>query len=558
MRTARQSWPEEFATRYREAGYWTGETFGEMLHARALATPGAVAVVGGEVRWCYAELDARADAIAAGLLALGLRPGDRAVIHLPNIPEFLSIVFGMFRAGVLPVFALPAHRAAEIVHVATESEASAYVIGGNQPGFDPQSLAAEVLRRVPGIQHVIVAGSSARYTMLEAVERMGHDRPMARESIRGPRPRDVAFMQLSGGSTGLSKLIPRTHDDYLYSIRRSAEICGLDGSTVYLGTLPIAHNYAMSSPGTFGALYAGGTVALSPSPDPAVAFPIIEGERVTITGVVPPVALLWAEAARTSTHDLSSLRVLQVGGAKLLPELARRLQATFGATLQQVFGMAEGLVSYTRLDDPDDVIAETQGRPMCPDDEVLIVDGNDVPVRAGTVGHLLTRGPYTIRAYHASAEVNSRAFTEDGFYRTGDLVRQRPDGYLVVEGRATDRVNRGGEKVSADEVEDHLLAHPGVHDVVLIGIPDPYFGEKTCALVLPRDPAPTAVELRGWVRERGLAAFKVPDRIIFVDSFPTTGVGKISRIQLRAMLRSRLVDDPGTSTPATAPGTQPA
>ncbi len=157
-------------------------------------------------------------------------------------------------------------------------------------------------------------------------------------------------MQLSGGSTGLSKLIPRTHDDYIYSVRESARICGLTPASVYLAALPIAHNYPMSSPGFLGALYAGATVALSPSPSPDVAFPVIERERVTITGVVPPVAMIWLEAAAGTPSDLSSLEVLQVGGAKLATEVARRVKPTLGCTLQQVFGMAEGLVNYTRLD----------------------------------------------------------------------------------------------------------------------------------------------------------------------------------------------------------------
>jgi 2,3-dihydroxybenzoate-AMP ligase len=582
-----QKWPDDFAARYRAAGYWRGETFGQMLRERAAACPDRLAVIGGSGsrRWTYAELDARADRVAAGLVASGLRAGDRVIVHLPNVPEFFSVIFGMYRAGILPVFALPAHRRTEIVHFARLAEATAYVIPERYAGFDYRQLATEVVREVPVIRRVIVSGGEAGARTGSGAEASasGSARKSGREGARAcgfigldtieiglaaieaagdadsgaarligsapPRPSDVAFMQLSGGSTGLSKLIPRTHDDYIYSLRRSAEICRLGPGSVYLGALPIAHNFPMSSPGTLGTFYACGTVVLSPSPSPDDAFPIIAREKVTITAVVPPLALIWLDAARSTTHDLSSLQVLQIGGAKLTPEAARRVEPGLRCTLQQVFGMAEGLVNYTELDAPEAIKVFTQGRPMCPDDEVRIVDDEDRPVEQGTPGHLLTRGPYTIRGYHNDPAANLRAFTPDGFYRTGDIVSRDAFGYLTVHGRATDHINRGGEKVSAEEIEDQLMAHPDVHDAAVVAIADEMLGERTCAFVIARGdaaPLPTAVKLKNWMRGRGLAGYKVPDQIVFVKEFPSTGVGKTSRKTLRAALREQL------STPASS------
>ena len=291
------------------------------------------------------------------------------------------------------------------------------------------------------------------------------------------------------------------------------------------------------------AITAPGDVVLAPNPSPDTAFSLIETERVTITAVVPPIALQWLDAVEhgsQSHRDLSSLRVLQVGGAKFAPEAARRVRPVLGCTLQQVFGMAEGLVNYTRLDDPDDIITTTQGRPISPDDEIRIVDDADRPVPDGEVGHLLTRGPYTIRGYYRADEHNATAFTADGFYRTGDLVRRTPTGHLVVEGRAKDQINRGGEKVSAEEVENHILAHPAVHDAAVVGMSDPYLGERVCAYVIARTEPPSRSELLRFLRERGLASYKIPDRVEFVDRFPVTGVGKISRSELRRELARRL------------------
>lgn len=526
-------WPDEFAERYRAAGYWQGYTFGQLLRVRATKHPDRVAVVEGERRITYGELDRRADRLAAGLRERGIGKGDRVVVQLPNVAEFFEVCFGLFRLGAVPVFALPSHRMTEISYFCEFSEAAAYITVDTEAGFDHRALAADVAAKQEGLQ-VFVVGDPGEFTALSDVDADAVE-------LDEPTPSDIAFLQLSGGSTGVPKLIPRTHDDYIYSFRASNDLCGVTEDTVYLVALPAAHNFPMSSPGTFGVLHAGGRVVLARRPSPDEVFPLVEREKVTLTAAVPPLALLWLDAAAETEHDLSSLEVLQVGGAKCSEEVARRVRPVLGATLQQVFGMAEGLVNYTRLDDPEDVIVTTQGRPISADDEVLVVDGEDNVVAPGETGHLLTRGPYTIRGYYKAEEHNARAFTPEGFYRTGDVVRFTAEGNIVVEGRAKDQINRGGEKVAAEEVENHLLAHPAVHDAAVVSMPDDYLGERTCAFVVPRGERPKARELIKFVRERGLAGYKVPDRVVFVEQFPQTGVGKVSKRDLREAISRELV-----------------
>lgn len=537
MHPVAQCWPDDLAALYRARGYWRGESFGGFLRRQAGLRPDAVALVAGTRRWTYADLDRESGRFATGLLALGLVPGDRVIVQLPNIGEYFVIVFGLFKAGILPVFALPGHRLAEIGHFAEKAEAAAHVVAGEGHGFDYRALSGAVRQAVPGLRQTIVVGAAAG-----APGEIAYD-DLLRQPEGGlpePDPSAVAFLQLSGGSTGLSKLIPRTADDYIYTLRESARICGLTAADRLLVALPAAHNFPMSSPGALSAFYVGALVVLAPSPAPDACFPLIARERVTMTSVVPPVALLWLRAAETGGHDLSSLRVIQIGGAKLAPEVARRIRPVLGCTLQQVFGMAEGLVNYTALDDDEETIINTQGRPISLDDEILIVDdqGRDVP--PGTAGHLLTRGPYTIRAYHNDPGANARAFTADGYYRTGDIVLRRPDGALVVQGRAGDHINRAGEKISAEEIEDHLLAHPQVFDAAVVSIPDEFLGERSCAFIVPRGEKPKGAAIKAWIRQRGLAEFKVPDQVVFIDSFAETAVGKISRKALRARLRAGL------------------
>ncbi|AHY58926.1 (2,3-dihydroxybenzoyl)adenylate synthase [Stenotrophomonas rhizophila] len=535
----RQSWPPALVARYRAAGHWRGETLPGVLRERATLFADDIAVVGREVRLSYAALWQEAGRIGAGLLARGLVPGDRVVVQLGNTPAFVTVVCGLFRAGLIPVYALPAHRFTEVRHVLDKAQARGYIAADRQDGFDYRVLARELQALLPALQHVLIVGDAAEFG---AVDSLQGDAALLPPD---PDPQSVAFLQLSGGSTGLSKLIPRTHDDYIYSFRASNDICGITRDSVYMVALPAAHNFPMSSPGFLGALYAGARVVMSPGPGPDAAFPLIARERVTCVGLVPPLALLWAQAAATTAHDLGSLQVLQVGGAKLVPEAAHRVIDSLGCRLQQVFGMAEGLVNYTRLHDPLDVVVGTQGRPISPDDEVLVVDDHGHPVAEGGIGHLLTRGPYTIRAYHNDPAANARSFTEDGYYRTGDMVQQLPGGYLVVQGRAGDHINRAGEKISAEEIEDHLLAHAEVFDAAVVSMPDAFLGERSCAFVIAHGTPPTAASLKAWVRGRGLAAFKVPDQVVFVEAFGTTAVGKISRRELRAQLRERYLEQTG-------------
>lgn len=377
------TWPAEFAERYRKAGYWRGETFGGVLRERAAAHPDRIALVDPSPErrtWTYRELDERADRLAAGFAARGISKGDRVVLHLPNVGEFFEVVFALFRIGALPVYALPAHRESEIGYFCSFTEAVAYVIPDKHAGFDHRVLASRVKERTPSLRHVFVVGDPGEHTALAEVpcDPSG--------TLSGPEPHELAFLQLSGGTTGVPKLIPRTHDDYLYSLWGSNEICGVDADTRFLVVLPAAHNFPMSSPGWLGVLYAGGTSVLCPGPDPATAFPLVERERITMTGLVPPLALVWTEAGPEAEHDLSSLELVLVGGAKYSEEAARRLSPALGCRLMQVFGMAEGLVNYTRLDDDEETVVTTQGLPISPDDEIRIVDDAGLDVREGSSG----------------------------------------------------------------------------------------------------------------------------------------------------------------------------
>jgi 2,3-dihydroxybenzoate-AMP ligase len=477
------------------------------------------------------------------------------VVQLPNGWEFVVLTLACLRAGIVPVMALPAHRRSELSYLATHAEATAIAVPDRLRDFDHQALAHELRGEVTAATgapwHVLVAGDDVapgsadlRAVCDPAADAAG-DR--ARLDARQPGSRDVAVFLLSGGTTGLPKLIPRTHDDYAYNARASAQVAGLDAGTRYLVSLPAGHNFPLACPGILGTLLAGGEVVTLPSPEPARAFAAIAAEGVTHTAVVPAVAGRWLEhAAASGAGQLASLRVLQVGGARIADELARQVEPVLGARLQQVFGMAEGLLNYTRLGDPDEVICTTQGRPLSPADEVRFVDENDRDVPDGEPGLLLTRGPYTLRGYYRAAEHNARSFTADGWYRSGDICRHTPEGNLIVEGRDKDMINRGGEKISAEEIENLVYRLPAVSQVAAVAMPDAVLGERVCLYVVPRPGAElTLDQVRQSMEDAGVARYKLPEHLVLTDSLPATKVGKIDKKTLRADIVQRLAAPAG-------------
>ena len=546
------AWPQEFRERYRARGYWQGTPLGDAFDRAVTEHAGRVAVVDGARRVTYRELGVLVDRLARHLAGRGIASGARAVFQLPNVLEFVVGYFACLKTGAIPLTCLPAHRHAEIGYLAKFTEASAWFIPSELRGFDYVTMAEEVRESLPALREIFVVGERAGRGMTRLAELLD-ERHEATGPAGGlgrlrPRPDDVAVFQLSGGTTGLPKVIPRTHDDYLYNSLQFAAVTDCDRDTVLLVSVPIAHNFPLACPGIQGTLLQGGRVVLAPSPDPDVVFPLIEAERVTWVPAVPASVITWLNHPRRSRHDLGSIRTMCVGGSRLNPEPARATLDAFGPVLNQVLGMAEGLLCATRRGDPLEVAVETQGRPMSPDDEIRIVDDDGKPVPAGEVGELECRGPYTIRGYYRADEHNRVAFTPDGFYRTGDMVRLHPSGNLVVEGRKKDMINRGGEKISAEEVENLILGHPAVLNVAVVAMPDPVLGERACACVVPRPGAAlTLDELTRFLRdERRVAKFKLPERLELRERFPTTAVGKISKKDLRDEIR-RAVEAEGTN-----------
>ena len=476
---------EDFARRHLAAGNWLDLTVGESLRRTARSTPEKIAVAGPSSSLSFAELDAMSESAAASLLELGLRPGDRALFQLGTSESYFVAFYGCMKAGLVPVCTLPQYREAEMRHFAQATEARAILVQVDPTGrFDHAKFAVELAASCPALEVVIavggerdgaipLAGMAARYGLAEA---------RARTASVQPTVMDVAVIQLSGGSTSLPKIIPRMHGEYLGATLQLSARYLLTGEDVSLWGLPLVHNA--------GTLFAvlpvgleGRTLVLQPRLDVPEMLGLIAQYKVTFTGSIGPVAAKLLEVQDLSRYDISSLRQF------FSLTRAEAVEAHVGKPVGQMFGMTEGMVFASAPTDPAIVRHETVGYPVSPGDEVrLLVPGEETEVPFGEVGELCFRGPNTLTAYGSDPVTTASSFTGDGFLRSGDLMRARKvEGITCYsfEGRLKDNINRGGEKIGAEEIEGLVAQHPDVADCRVVAMPDRIFGEKACALRHP-------------------------------------------------------------------------
>ena len=535
--------PLEFAARYRAKGYWEDRSLADTFADVFAKYADRVAIIDRDQHVTYSQLDERATRLALNLIDEGLQPLDRVVMQLPNVVEFAYLYFALQKIGCIPIMALPTHRYREMSQFVELSGAAACAAPDRTKDFDYKVLIGRIRATSKTLRLGIILGEAPAgfLSLTELIRRQSKRSPEELKKINID-PEDPALFQLSGGTTGIPKLIPRTHNDYVYNSKTAAAVTAVGPDKILLDVLPLAHNLPLACPGLQGFLLHGGKVVLANTTRGEEIFPLIERHRVTHVHVVPALLIRWLNDPLIKNFDLSSLRVIQSGGQRLQPEVQRRTKELIpSVAVQENFGMAEGMLMFVRLDDPDEVRMETVGRPISPDDEVRLVDDDDNEVAPGEVGEFLARGPYTLRGYYGVPEYNAKAFTKDGFYRSGDLMRRHPSGNYLVEGRKKDLINRGGEKISAEEIENLVLAHPAVQNVACVPMPDPILGERMCAcVILRRGSVLTLKELVAFLAKEEIAKHKLPERLEIMDDFPLSPFGKVSKKDLTAKIALKL------------------
>jgi non-ribosomal peptide synthetase component E (peptide arylation enzyme) len=542
-------YPDELARRYRAAGLWGTRTIADELHAVAAAHPDRDAVVALDGRLSYRELDERSDVLAAGLAGLGMVPGDPVLFQVTNRLDTVLAWYGVLKAGLVPVCTLAAHRGHEIGEISRRVGAVAHLVEAGTRGIDLVRFAAAQQEGHPTLRHLLVLGDPAPAVGVP-LRGLGADidpvaaRATVEKIQQELEPDDIVVFQLSGGTTGVPKVIPRLHAEYWYNAAAYARSWGWTSETRVAHLIPVIHNAGIVC-AVHGPHSVGACLVLAPS-DLAQALPLMATERAT--HVLLGHGHYRAVADPGFAAATAAVTQVVLSGAKVPPALFDDLERR-GLWSGQLFGMGEGLFTTTPPGAPRVARASTVGVPISPMDEVRILEpGSDDAVPDGEVGELCCRGPYTLRGYFDAPDHNARAFTADGFYRTGDLAAVRViDGMrcLSIEGRIKDLINRGGEKINAEEVELLLLRHPRVVAAAVVAMPDPRLGERTCAYVVADGPL-TLADVQQHFAALDVAKFKWPERIEQRAELPRTQVGKLDKKRMTAEI-AELVGDPPTS-----------
>jgi non-ribosomal peptide synthetase component E (peptide arylation enzyme)/acyl-CoA thioesterase FadM len=520
------------------SGAWLRATLPAALREAARVAPGKAALVSRDGRLTFAEWDDLSERLAAALLSLGLRQGDRALFQMGTVNETAVALFACFKAGIIPVCTLPQHREVEIGNISARVGAAAHFVQGDFSSFSLTDFALAMARRQPSVRHIVIARSGAPLGT-HALDSLiaGTDISRARQVLGDIEigTEDVATLQLSGGTTGSPKLIPRFHSEYLGSAHCWANRIQMTAEDKLLWTLPLIHNAGQILV-LVPALLTRATVVLMQRMDPSAFFEWIERERVSILTSIGPIASAVLDYPHVAQHDRSSLRLF------LTLDRAELLETHLGVKSMNIFGITEGLLTTSDLDAPPEARFTSVGYPVSPGDEIQLLDPDgDTAAPPGEIGELAFRGPSTIRAYYKMPFESQSHFTKSGFFRSGDLMKARQIGghtYYSFEGRIKDIIDRGGEKFSAGEVELFVAQYPGVADAKVVPMADRRYGEKACAFVVMRAGCtpPSVSDLGTFLLSMGLAKFKIPERIEHIEALPVTATGKVSKAALRSLI----------------------
>lgn len=524
---------EKFCHEYEKKGLWEHSTHGSKLKNCAEKYGERIALIDEQEEISYQELDLRSDQMAAWMLHEGFVKGERIVIQHVNCIGFAVMCFAMFKIGVIPVLAMPSHGMRELSGIVKTAQPKGFIVIETYHGVDHLAEAAVLQKENPCIEKVIPA---------ERLEQMDFSQwELDEELYEKPCSRDTAILVLSGGSTGIPKLIARPHADYLHLQKYCALSCGMDENSVSLIAMPVTHCWNLCGPGLLGSLFAGAKTVLCRNGSADEILNCIEMHKVTTMALVPSLLRACISLQDLMENDLSSLQMIQIGGAMCPPQLAELAVEKLGCKVQQIYGMSEGFVSATRPEDPYEIMIGTQGIPVSPGDIMKIVDEEEQEVPAGEAGEILARGPSVVWEYYENPVMSSVAFTEDGFYRTGDKGRIDPDTRrLQILGRIREQINRLGEKIMPSELEEYLLDHPQIQQVCVVPADDEKLGQRICICLPEAHSGIGLTQLRQFLKEKEIASFKMPDQVIYIREWPYTAVNKIDRGRLREMAEGKV------------------
>ena len=531
--------------KYSRMLWWLGMTWGDVFDKHTDIYPEKTGLVDDRGQWTNQELRQQVDKLAVSLMKLGIQPKERVLLQLPNWHEFVFSFLALQKIGAIVVVLIPRHNQMEINHFCKLTEPVAWILPRHYGKIEYQTIIDDVLKENPQMKHVIQArtGGDTRYHTLEKLIEESEITPENLTALaeRRPDPDEVCQILPTGGTTGLPKLSPRTHNCYMNNVEYHAYRWDITSQDTVMAITPLGHNLSVHW-GMAAALFAHAKLVLLDSVKPEDICEWVQRERVSAIPTVPALIARVVRMEDLGKYDLSSLKKLSVGGAPSTRDLVETVTEKIGCQFVNGFGSVEGTCSSTKLGDSIDLICGSVGKPICPYDELKIVDtdGNEVP--AGVDGELVSKGPGIFTGYFKSSEEErAKIFTKDGFFRTGDQAKKDESGNIWITGRIKDIIIRGGENISAVEIENLMSGHPGLVDAAVVGMPDKILGERICAYVIPAPGVkPRLEEVVAFLKSKGASVLQCPERIEIIEGLPMTKVGKVDKKSLREDITKKL------------------
>jgi len=533
---------QDMIDRYTAAGYWGSMTLADHLDHHAAYTPDRTAASDSRHRVTFAELKRATERIALAMLGMGIRPGDRVGTQTPNWVEFFYVRFACARIGAIPVPLAHTVREHEIEVALTETKATAFFFCSEFHDFKYTETVQRLRARLPFVKHWVsiagrVAGAACLEDMLEDPIETRHA-PGHLLSFH-PSANDIDILMSTSGSTGKPKFVLRTPNVFLTLGQYIVERARLRPDDVILGVAPVIQGTGYSV-ATVAAMIAGCRNVLLERFDPDTALELIQRERITVAVGVPTHMIKMMNSPRLGEFDLGSLRLFYHAGAPLPAEAAAEFSHKFGCRLMEAYGALDGGTPvHTLYDDPAERIFNTVGK-ATPGMELKIANDDGVALPAGEVGEVIYRGPNCAIGLWGD---DNHSFGANGWFRSGDLGVLDAEGYLRIVGRKKNIIIRGGQNISPTEVEDGFVGHPKIREVAVVKMPDPVFGERACAFVVPvAGETVNVADCLEYLVGRGFAKYKVPERVENVTELPLLHNGKVDRKLLEAEIFKRVTE----------------
>lgn len=539
---------KEVAEKYNKFRWWSGLTFGDILDRAADIHPEKEAFVDRKTRLTYGEAREKTNKLAIGLMDLGIQPLDRVLVQLPNWNEFVFAYFALQKIGAITVLLIERYRQFEINRLISITGATAWIVASGYEKTDYVPIINDVLKEHPELKNVIAVrgeGDQQPFSSLESLieEAELTEVNLARLADRRPDPMLVAHMGPTGGTTGEPKIVPRTHNSLINGIEYCSKSWEQSNQDINLIAGPIGHDLTFTK-GFIGSIITLGKVIFLDSTNDKDICETIERERISSIIWVPTLAQRMLQYEDLDKHDLSSLKKMHSAGGASHPDIVKDVTEKLKMKFYNGYGATEGMTTITRTTDDLDTICTTVGRPTCPYDTYKVIDrdGNELP--PDTQGELVLKGPGVFTGYYNNPEENKEAFTKDGFFRTGDVVKIDEKGYITLTGRIKEMINRGGESISATQIEKLINRHPDVAAVAVIPMPDPLMGERVCAYIQPKAGAQLSFdEVISFLKGQQASVLQLPERIEFIDAMPYTGAQKLDKRSMREDIEKKLQAD---------------